>query len=203
VSSDFASSDFRADHVIDFKAPAAIDKALVVAQSDSDVKIALTGSGLAGLTPVVPPAGDVTTSSASETGLVVTIKRPALKNVKQIVFQSPAGDLLLVAAPDLSGGGPKLTPHTPIKAGAKIKLIVTGSGLDDLDHVQDEAGNKITVLAFDKKSITLDLPAAELKPGTLSLVFSFKKADDITYPIEVFDSKVDLPKTPAPAPAGK
>ena len=195
----FFGDPFRNDATITFPAPAAIDKALVVSQSDDEVKLALTGSGLAGLKSVVPPSDQVKFDTATDIGAVVSIQRGGLKNVKQIVFESPAGELLMVAAPDLSGGGPQLQPHTAIKAGAAASITVTGSGLADFDHVECQGKKLSAVLANDRKSVTIDVPSALMKAGTLDLVFFFKKAEKITYTVTLFDTKVDLPQQPAPA----
>jgi hypothetical protein len=194
----FFGEPFRNEANITLEAPAAIDKALVVAQSDTDVKLVLTGSGLARIKAVVPDQGKVKFDNQTEIGAVVTIQRDDLKNVKQIVFVSPAGELLMVSAPDLSGGSPQLQPHAAIKAGAATSITVTGSGLADFDHVECHGQRLRAMLAKD--SVVIELPAALVKAGTLDLIFFFKKADKITYTISVFDTKVDLPQQ---APAAK
>jgi hypothetical protein len=73
---------------------------------------------------------------------------------------------------------------------------------DNFDYVECNKQKLTATLSSDKKSIIVKLPSSLVVPPAVVLEFVFKKASSLTYSIEVFDTKVDLPAQQAqPAPS--
>jgi hypothetical protein len=169
-----------------------IAQATVVEQSASQTVIALTGTGLSHLKPLVPTQTQgVTLSSQTDAYVLVTLTTSALPSgVKQLVFDDGFGVPLLVAMPATDKNGPTLTKHDPIKVGT-TSLVVAGKGLGDLTGVT--LNDKPLTYTPKKptantKQITITLPDdMRGKAGTYSLIFHFGKSDPMTYTVTVKD----------------
>jgi hypothetical protein len=178
-----------------------IDKALMISKSATEMRVALIGSFLDGLEAKFPSSSKIEPVSSTAAYLVTPLS--AAKDAKQAVLQTPSGDLLLVAMPSDISSGPILQPHAALKSGQGGSITVQGSGLDNFDSVEcNKQKLSGATLSGDKKSIVVTLPSSIVVPPAVVLEFVFKKANSLTYSIEVFDTKVDLPAQPAqPAPS--
>jgi hypothetical protein len=188
---------FTAEGDIALSPAATIDKAMLVSQSHVGMVLELIGGGLGGLTPVFPD--DIKLVTQGDTGAMLTIAAAVAKDLRQIVLKGKFGEVLLVAMPtESASSGPTLQAAAPIKAGVTTAITVAGSGLDNLDHVEYKGATLKSTLSVDRKSVRIDLPASVMnEAGTANLQFVFKKFDSVSYPLSIFDTKVDIPQAPA------
>jgi hypothetical protein len=188
---------FKDEKDISLPFVSSIDKAVTITQSDTEMKIALIGSGLTGLSTLLPSGAGVVLDNVSDTAAILTIPASQTKNLKQLTLKTSSGDLLLIALPDQVTAPPTLQPHVAIKKGRGAIITIQASGLESLDKIQYQNNNsKIVDLKFevakDKKSVIVHLPAAVTgQAGTPSLDFVFKKSSHVSYPITVFDTKLE------------
>jgi len=187
----FAGSAYADKAILDFNAAMpAVSKAIVLGSNAAGTNIALIGSGLHDLSPVLPP--DATIQIYNGTAAVVTIPKDELDGLKQIVLKDKTNTLLMISAPAAPDDGPSLEPLPPIKAGTSSTIRITGSGLESLDSVIYNR-KPVPILAKDKKSVTLKLPpAAVAHAGTLTLQFIFKEPSKVNYGLSIFDQKVQV-----------
>jgi hypothetical protein len=74
-----------------------------------------------------------------------------------------------------------------------------GLGLDNSNHLECNNQKLMATLLSGKKSINVKLPSLIVVPPAVVLEFVLKKASSLTYSIEAFDTKVDLPTQQAQA----
>jgi hypothetical protein len=90
---------FAASRALDLSAAPSIDKAVLVSQSKTEVKVALLGANLADLSLLA--ADGLALQPLSDTTLLVTASPDKLAGLKQLVLRRPSGEVLLVALPAL------------------------------------------------------------------------------------------------------
>jgi hypothetical protein len=190
---------FVASKDVTVKPPVSIDKAVPISQTESELDIALIGSGLTGLTPVAPAGAQLVENT--DTGAILKVPAKAAKGLKQLVLRGSSGELLLIAMPDNQATPPQLQPSSGVKVGKATTITVQGSGLEGLVRVEYNAQKLKTTLSDDKKSVKIELPQSVVaKPGTQELLFVFK-SHNIPYPVSVFDNKIETSQPPSPLPS--
>jgi hypothetical protein len=68
-----------------------------------------------------------------------------------------------------------------------------GSVLDNFNYIECKKQKLMATLWSGKKSVIVKLPSLIVVPPAVVLEFVLKKASSLTYSIEAFDTKVDLP----------
>jgi IPT/TIG domain len=170
--------------------------ATVVFQDDKNLQIALTGTGLIGLKPLLPPAA--TLDPKSDSGAILNVTKSALKGLKQMVLTDDAKEIFLVTIPaEQSPSTPQLDPVT--KGQASITIPAFGPDLHTLSDVQYQDKSLGYKVAAKGESVTVDLKAVTAISGTKNLTFVFAGDKRIQLSLSVVDSAVKVEQTPAPA----
>ena len=190
---------FAASQTLDLSAAPSIDKAVLVSQTRTEVKVALLGGNLADLALLT--ADGLAMQPLSDTTLLITTSPDKLAGLKQLVLRRASGEVLVAALPALDAATtpppapkPKLEAHAPVKAGASMTIDIAGTDLASLDHVE-YMGHKLVSHLKDNQTVTVELPTEAVgKAGTPQLDFIFKTTDRVSYPLSVFDTKIDIPK---------
>ena len=166
-----------------------VTQAIALGSTAAGTKIALIGSGLFELHPVLP--SDATPESFNGTAAIITIPNNEMDGLKQIVLKDQNGTLIMVSAPSTSDG-PSIDPLPAIQAKGSTTIKVTGKGLNGLQSVTYK-GQSVKILKKDKESVTLELPAAVLaQAGTPNLQFVFEKNSKVDYSLSVFNQKLQV-----------
>jgi hypothetical protein len=188
---------FAASSDVAVKSPVSIDKAVPISQTETELDIALIGSGLSALTPVVPASAQLVANT--DTGAILEVPVKDAKGLKQLVLRGSLGELLLIAMPAAPpSSAPQLQPTSGVKVGKPATISVQGSGLAALVRVEYNGQKLNTTLSNDKKSVKIELPDSLVAvPGTYELLFVFK-SQNILYPVSVFDNKVEASPPPSP-----
>jgi hypothetical protein len=173
-----------------FRVTPVVGQATVVYQDDKQLQIALIGTGLMGLTKLLPAT--VTFDSQNDSGAILKVAKADLKGLKQIVLTDPAGELFLVAIPadPTPPTAPQLDPVT--KGQASIKVPSFGPDLHTLSDVQYENKGIGFSVAADGKSVTVDIKTVTGISGTKNLTFVFSGGKKIQIAISVVDSAVKI-----------
>jgi hypothetical protein len=166
-----------------------VGQATVVLQDDKQLKIALTGTGLMGLTKLLPAT--VTFDPQSDSGAILNVAKADLKGLKQIVLTDAVGELFLVTIPaEPDPTPPQLDPVT--KGQQSIAIHSFGPDLHTLSDVQFADKSIGFTVAADGKSVTVDLKTVTGISGTKTLTFVFSGGKKIQIAIQVVDSAVKI-----------
>jgi hypothetical protein len=180
-----------------FRTTPVVGQATVVFQDKEKLEIALTGTGLKGLQPLLPLSAKL--DPQRDSGAILSVRKTDLKNVKQMVLTDPAGELFLVTLPaDATPQTPQLDSVT--KGQPTITVPAFGPDLHTLNDVQYEGKSLAFTVDADGKSVTITASAVTAISGTKTLTFLFKGDKKIQYAINVVDSAV-LVRQPAPQPS--
>jgi hypothetical protein len=170
--------------------------ATVVFQDDKNLQIALTGTGLMFLKPLLPPTA--TLDPKTDSGAILNVANSALKGLKQMVLTDEAGELFLVTIPAQPGpSAPQVDSVT--KGQASITIPAFGLDFHTLSDVQYQGKSLGYKVAADGKSVTLDLKGVTAISGTKILTFVFTGDKRIQLSLSVVDSAVKVEQAPPPA----
>jgi hypothetical protein len=173
-----------------FRVTPVVGQATVVYQDDKQLQVALTGTGLMGLTKLLPETA--TFDPQNDSGAILKVAKADLKGLKQIVLTDPAGELFLVTIPaDPSPPtAPQLDPVT--KGQATITIPSFGPDLHTLTDVQYGAKSIGFNVAADGASVTADIKTITGISGTKNLTFVFSGGKKIQIAIAVVDMAVKI-----------
>ncbi len=180
-----------------FRVTPVVGQATVVYQDDKQLQIALMGTGLQGLTKLLPAT--VTFDPKSDSGAILKVPKADLKGLKQIVLTDPAGELFLVTIP--ADPTPPTVPQLDAVTKGQASITVPSFGpdlhtLSDVRYANSSIGFNV---AADGKSVTVDIKAVTGISGTKNLTFVFSGGKNIQIAIAVVDSAIKIQQQ-APAP---
>ncbi|HET6842918.1 MAG TPA: IPT/TIG domain-containing protein [Candidatus Angelobacter sp.] len=166
-----------------------VGAATVVFQDDNNLQIALTGTGLMGLKPLLPTTARL--DPQGDSGAILNVANSALKGLKQMVLTDDAHELFLVTIPaQISPSAPQLNAVT--KGQASITIPAFGPDLHTLSDVRYQEKSLAYDVAPKGESVVVDLRPVTTISGTKILTFVFSGDKKIQLSLSVVDSAVKV-----------